>query len=149
MKTRESVMTALQARLATAVFATLVNGATTWKTISRKLVLFSDCPLTQRPALYITDHKENWSYQSENTPERRTIDVDLFIYTNAKSVAAPAADLNTILDAIDAALAPNFTGKQTLGGVVSHCRIDGAVLKDPGDIDGDGFLWVPLKILGP
>ena len=36
---------------------------------------------------------------------------------------------------------------QTLGGLVSHCRVDGAVLKDPGDLDGDGLLWVPLKIL--
>jgi len=37
--------------------------------------------------------------------------------------------------------------RQTLGGMVSHCRIDGQVMKDPGDLDGDALLWVPLKIL--
>jgi hypothetical protein len=53
------------------------------------------------------------------------------------------------MDALDAALmaSPVANNRQTLGGLVSHCRVDGAVLKDPGDLDGDGLLWVPLKIL--
>jgi hypothetical protein len=39
------------------------------------------------------------------------------------------------------------TGRQTLGGLVSHCWIDGKIMKDSGDIDGDGIAVIPVKIL--
>ena len=144
---RETVMSALVALLETATFSPAVTGATTWVSVSRKLRLFDQVPAAQRPALFVTDHHETMAFQSENTPPKLTISVNLFVYTNARG-AAPAADINVIMDAIQSALASPF-GVQTLGGLVSHCRIDGQVLKDPGDIDGDGFLWVPIKILGP
>lgn len=41
----------------------------------------------------------------------------------------------------------SVTRKQTLGGLVPHCWIDGKVMKDPGDLDGDGIAVIPLKIL--
>lgn len=147
--TREEVMAALVAKLSGATFSRAVGGVTTWKTVSRKLRLFSDVPKHERPALFITEHTETSSNRSENTPQIATFTINLFIYTNSAGVDVPAADLNVILEAIDDALAPDYTGKQTLGGLVSHCRIEGDTLKDPGDIDGDGLLWVPIKILGP
>lgn len=56
--------------------------------------------------------------------------------------------LDPLLDAVDAALAPNIvTRRQTLGGLVSHVWIDGKIMKDPGDIDGDGIAVIPVKIL--
>jgi hypothetical protein len=50
---------------------------------------------------------------------------------------------------VDAALKPGPAagGRQTLGGLVSHCYIDGKIMKDPGDIDGDGVAVIPVKIL--
>jgi len=43
----------------------------------------------------------------------------------------PISILNPLLGAIDAALAPGkVDGKQTLGGLVSHCWIEGKVMKD-------------------
>ena len=146
---REAVMSALVTQLETATFARAVTGVTSWKSVSRKLLMFDQVQLAQRPFLIVTDHHENWSYQSENTPPKLTLRCNLFVYTNAKgSTNSPASDLNVIMDAIDAALQSPF-GAQTLGGLVAHCRVDGEVLKDPGDIDGDGLLWVPIKILGP
>lgn len=149
--TREQVIQALQARLETVRFSQPVSGATTWKSVSRKLKLFSDVPPQQRPALFITDHHESSVNRSENTPQLSTMSLNLFIYTNAKAATIPAVDLNVILEALDAVLEPTpaENGKQTLGGLVSHCRTEGETLKDPGDIDGDGFLWVPIKIFGP
>ena len=146
---RETVIAALVAKLTATVFASPVNGKTTFATVSRKLKLFSDVPPQARPALFVTEHHETSSFQSENTPVKLSMDLNLFIYTNSRAATVPATDLNVILDAIDAALAPNCTGRQDLGGNVSHCRIEGQVMKDPGDIDGDGFLWIPIKILGP
>ena len=56
------------------------------------------------------------------------------------------SDINSVLDAIDAALAPSGEARQTLGGLVSHCRVDGTVMRDPGDLDGDGMVIVPISI---
>jgi hypothetical protein len=57
--------------------------------------------------------------------------------------------LNSLVDAVDAALCAKsgHPRKQTLGGVVSHCWIHGKIMKDPGDIDGDGIAVIPVKIL--
>lgn len=146
---REAVVSALVTLLSGAVFSSAVNGATTWKTVGRKLKLFSEVPLAARPALFVTEHHENTVFQSENLPPKMTMSLDLFVYLNGKANSTPAQDLNIVMDALDAVLAPNATGVQTLGGLVTHCRIDGQTMKDPGDIDGDGLLWVPIKIFGP
>ena len=57
------------------------------------------------------------------------------------------------MDALDAALAPagaDLTlGRCTLGGTAYRCAIDGKPLKDPGDLDGDGLLLVPITIVLP
>ena len=119
-------------------------------TTGRKLLLFSDVPVQARPALFLTEHHETTAYQSENTPPKLSMNLNIFIYTNGRANDTPATDINVLLDALDKVLAPSAaTGTQTLGGLVSHCRIDGQTLKDPGDIDGDGLLWVPVKIFGP
>jgi hypothetical protein len=147
---REAVMAALVALLEGVAFASPVNGQTGFVSVSRRLKLWSDVPKSQRPALFVTEHREQPNYQSEALPTKTTLSVDLFIYIDASDRnTIPAAALNTMMDALEAALKPqpSDNNRQTLGGLVSHCRIDGAVLKDPGDLDGDGLLWVPLKIL--
>ena len=30
---------------------------------------------------------------------------------------------------------------------MSHVRIDGKIMKDPGDLDGDGIAVIPVKIM--
>ena len=53
----------------------------------------------------------------------------------------------------DLALAPTgpdaALGRLTLGGTAYRCGIDGKPLKDPGDLDGDGLLVVPITIVLP
>jgi len=147
---REAVMAALVALLEGVEFDQPVNGQTGFVSVSRRLKLWADVPKSQRPALFVSEHREQPNYQSEALPSKTTLSVDLFIYIDASDRnTIPASALNTIMDALDAALraSPMASNRQTLGGLVSHCRVDGAVLKDPGDLDGDGLLWVPLKIL--
>ena len=143
-------MSALVAKLQGAAFAAPVNGKTSFVSISRRLKLWADVPKSLRPAMFITEHREQQAYQNEALQAKTTLNVDLFIYIDASDMnAVPAISLNVIMDAIEAALAPApmDNNRQTLGGMVSHCRIDGQVMKDPGDLDGDALLWVPLKIL--
>ncbi|QGM45831.1 hypothetical protein [Methylocystis heyeri] len=147
---REAIVSALMAKLGTVAFAAPVNGKTGFATVSRRLKLWSDTPKSQRPALFVTEHREQQSWQSEALPPKTTLCFDLFVYIDASDLnTTPAVSLNTIMDAIEAALkpGPGEGDRQTLGGLVSHCRIDGQILKDPGDLDGDGMLWAPLKIL--
>jgi hypothetical protein len=143
--TREAVMTAL---------FNLVIGVHDFARTGRRLVLWDDVPATERPALYMLEHNEAYSHPSE-TLQKRELHATLFVYTDAKDATiVGATQINTILDELDAALTPSgrdaFVGnRQTLGGLVSHCYIDGEVVKDPGDLDGDGLLIVPIRILLP
>ncbi|MGC1557095.1 MAG: hypothetical protein WA745_06095 [Methylovirgula sp.] len=61
--------------------------------------------------------------------------------------------MNGVMDALDSAFAlsgPDLAfGRNTLSGAAYSCRIDGKVLKDPGDLDGDALLVVPVKITLP
>ncbi len=149
---REMIMQALSDRLAVAEFATPINGRTSWAMLSRRLKLWSDVASADQPALFITEHGENIAYAAEMLPGKATLNVDLFVYIAAGKDpdCVPARDLNIALDAITACLAPDPSlGRQTLGGLVAHCRIEGRIVKDPGDLDGQGLALVPVKILGP
>ncbi len=152
MNSRESIMAALVACLASAQFSTPINGYDSWALLSRRLKLWSDVASADQPALFITEHGENLAYAAEALPGKCTLNVDLFVYIAAGKDpdCIPARDLNIALDAIAACLAPDPTvGRQTLGGLVTHCRIEGRIVKDPGDLDGQGLALVPIKILAP
>ncbi len=41
------------------------------------------------------------------------------------------------------------TGNLTLGGLVQRVWIDGEAFRDPGDLDSQGLVIVPLKIQYP
>lgn len=128
-----------------------------WKnTPSRRLRLWTDVPPEQRPALFQFEGEPEDHAWTNERHKKRVINVKLFAYTYL-DVNDPAAvgttQINEILAAIETALAPAgadiMRGRQTLGGLVDHCRIEGSVFKDPGDLDGDGLLIVPVKIMLP
>lgn len=143
---RETAIAALQ---------NLVAGAYAWKLgPARRLKLWSDVPAMSRPACFLFEGGQETYSWSESAAPKRAIEVRLFIYLNAKDPAvAGAALLNDVLDKLDGAFALSgadlATGRNTLGGAVHHCRIDGKALKDPGDLDGDALLIVPVKLILP
>jgi hypothetical protein len=149
---RETIMAALCALLAQTQFSAPINGRDGWALLSRRVKLWSDVPAADQPALFIAEHGENIAYGSENLPAKTTLNVDLFVYVAAgrDRRCVPARDLNIALDALFAALAPEpASGRQTLGGLVYHCRIEGRIVKDPGDLDGQGLALIPLRIMAP
>lgn len=126
-----------------------------FKTLSRKVKLFSDVPTGQQPALFQAEHSETTG-QTSNLPYKRTFMANLIVYqaTGAAPAVEGAKENNRILDALEAAIAPktNDTGypkRNTLGGLVYHCYFDGNVFKDPGDIDAQAMMVVPVKMLVP
>jgi hypothetical protein len=131
-----------------ALFA-LVSGSASFITASRRLRLWTDVPASERPAIFQYERDDTYTLGQQYT-QRVEMNVDLYIYTapGNDSGVIPISILNPLVDAVDAALKPSIvTRRQTLGGLVSHCYIDGKIMKDPGDIDGDGIAVIPVKIL--
>jgi hypothetical protein len=131
------------------LFAT-VSGAAGFVTASRRLRHWSDVTAAEQPALFQVQKSESVRREA-GLPARWTLAVDLFVYARAPDdQAAPAAVLNPLLDAIEAALAPDpATNLQTLGGLVAHCWIAGKVETDEGVLGGQAVAIVPVEILVP
>jgi hypothetical protein len=133
----------------------IVANAYPWKLgPARRLKLWSDVPAASRPACFLFEGGQETYSWSETALPKRTIEVKLFVYLNAKDPSiAGAALLNGVMDALDAAFAlsggDRVLGRNTLNGTAYHCKIDGKALKDPGDLDGDALLIVPVKLILP
>jgi hypothetical protein len=159
MPTREAVMTALLAKAATAA---------AFQTVSRRVELVPGAPTPTvatppaQPALYLYEGDEIIQQSPRRGLATRTFDVALFVWCRiplGETLGVPdgttpgATVINTLIEAIEAALAPDNpgTGCLTLGGLVEWCRIEGRILKVPGDINPDGqcFAEIPIKILVP
>ena len=140
MQNREVIMQAL---------FQLVSSSSAYVTAGRRLRLWGDVSASEKPAIFQYERDDVYTNGKNYLPIVE-MNVDLFVYTapGIDSGVTPIAILNPLIDAIDAALKPNpVTNRQTLGGLVSHCYIDGKIMKDPGDIDGDGIALIPIKIL--
>lgn len=150
MATREQIMAAL---------FTLVAGAYAWKNTPtsgpdtrRRLKLWGAVDVSLRPALFqFEGGKGTYSWSNDVNP-KRVLRPQLFVYIDAKDpTTIGASQINNILDALDAVLGPQVgpLGRQTLGGLVHSCRIEGDPFSDPGDLDGDGLIVVPVRIVMP
>jgi hypothetical protein len=146
MTSRESAIEALM---------NLVANAYPW-TLGpvRRLKLWSDVSVASRPACFLFEGSQETYSWSESALPKRIIEVRLFIYLNAKDPSIVGATLvNDVMDALDSAFVISggdvILGRSTLGGTVYSCRIDGKILKDPGDLDGDAILIVPVKLVLP
>lgn len=125
-------------------------------TISRRVKIFSDVPGAQQPACFQAEWATNET-QTTNLPYKTTLDANWIIYQNINKDpnALGATENNLILGGVRAALAPTpddpgfLDRRNTLGGLVHHCFISGRIFKDPGDIDSQGMMVVPIKLLVP
>lgn len=138
--TREQIMTALFA---------LVCTAPGFQTQSRRIKLFSDVGSGEKPALFMYERPEKIT-NGNNKLTITELNVDLFIYIDAgkDQSSVPITVLNPLIDALASVLQPAAPfADQTLGGLVSRCYIDGQIMKEPGDLDGDGIAIIPVKIL--
>ena len=146
MSTREEAVAALLARIAVAY---------PWAAPpSRRLKLWSDVPPAMRPACFLFEGGAETYENAAGSVPKRSLAVKLFIYIDAHDPALiGAVALNTIMDALDEALAPaaadDRLGRNTLAGTAYRCAIEGRPMKDPGDLDGDGLLVVPVTIVLP
>ena len=129
-------------------------GAYDWKYTSQRLDVWTECP--GQPAFYQVAHNNTFQ-QVSGMPYRVELRATWVIYQDSaqdKSVQGSRLN-NTFLDLLQAALAPRpeagipYDNRNTLGGLVYHCFIDGDTFQDGGDLDGQGVLTIPISILVP
>lgn len=148
--TRDNVMDKILGLIRGMTFANEINGQTAWKTVDNRLKLFNSVDASLQPAAYLVTHRETDEYRSLGLLRRR---LDLGIWCYARSDNSPGAPaLDTMMEAFEATFCtPDSvkSGQFTLGGMVYWCRIEGKVFKDPGDIDNQAMLVVPLVVEMP
>lgn len=140
--TREQIMTA---------FGSLVFNAGPFKTTGRRVQMWNQ--VSSQPAAFVRNIGDKYERHGA-LPPKITMMVEIWLYDNSAGVdpnAAPGAALNALVDAVEAALAPDskVSNELTLGGLVTRCRIEGECIFDPGDLDGQAKAVIPVHILVP
>lgn len=135
---REPIYSALFAKLA---------GSAGYVTTSRRLKHWNDVQPEQQPALYLAQ-KGEIALTVRGQPTKWTLTVDVYVYVRTTGEQSPGPLLNNLLDAIEAALAPNaIENAQTLGGLCEWCRIEGAIETDEGTLGDQAVAIIPIHLL--
>lgn len=125
-----------------------------FSTVTRKIKIFSDVPTDIQPWCGQAEHG-NQESQVTGMPYKSVFEVNWFIYhaVNDPSMFG-SIENNLIIKGVRDVLAPKVNDpgwpkQNTLGGLVHHCHIGGRVFKDPGDIDNQAMIIIPIKVLVP
>jgi hypothetical protein len=135
-----------------ALFDTLQSKlGSTFATISRRWRMPEQVSPESRPALFQVQTGERAKTNANGEPIIWIATVDLVIYTQGSGdeQTIPSQELNALLEAVEAAIAPpaNADGKQTLGGKVSHCRLQGSARIVENVNGAAAMAVVPVEIL--
>jgi hypothetical protein len=125
-------------------------------TVSRRIRLFSDVAANQQPACFQTEWATD-EQQVTGMPYKSTLMAawTIFQCIGKDQKALGTVENNLIIGGCRKVLAPQpddpgfLDNRNTLGGLVHHCFISGRIFKDPGDIDDQGMIVIPIKVLVP
>jgi hypothetical protein len=130
---------------------TQMGGQPAFITTSREFQPWDQVIEALQPALFLVDGNELAGQQGSYGETKWKNRFVAFIYCTHAVGASPAAALiNNLLDAVDTRMLPPWQdgGRQTLGGIVPHCYIDGEVLKTVGNTadDRQSIAVIPITI---
>ena len=147
---RNTVMVTILGLVQSMTFAVPINGASAWNTVSNRLRLWGDVSPDQQPAAFLVTHRETDEYRNLGVLRRR-LELKVWCYSRCDS-SIGATQLDSMMEAFEATFnkIDDFsTGANTLGGMVYWCHIEGQVFKDPGDLDNQTLLIVPIVVEMP
>ena len=116
---------------------------------ARVLAHYEDVPANQQPAVFMTVTSQN-AEQVTGLPTKYLLDAKVWIYAHRDTAGiVPSVAVNQILDELDEVLRPPVgpAFKQTLGGLVEHCWIEGEIHTDEGWLGLQSIAVVPLRML--
>lgn len=139
-------MTATSRETAYGALFTLASNIQGVVTSTRRLKHWEDVPSEDCPAVFLEVGNESRT-QQRGLDAKVVLNAHLWFYV--KTDGSPAGPLvNGLLDALDAALAPNqITNVQTLGDKVHHCWIEGETQVFEGNLDDEAVAIVPILML--
>jgi hypothetical protein len=142
--TREAAYTALFAALAA------LRDAGTVVVAERRLRTLNDLNSAELPALFLTVGDQR-VVARHGLPPKRTLTADLYLYAaNPDPEIAAGIQLNGLIDAVEAALAPPAWAEvQTLGGAVDHCFVEGTIAVYEAPKGQRAAALVPVHMLLP
>jgi hypothetical protein len=148
MSTREDVAIALFSLISTAT-----GNVVGLKTSSRRLRSLEEVNPGEMPAIFLDQGDEAYERKPDGLfgPPKRTMDFVVMLYTadNQAPSVLPIIQLNTMVDAIEAAMLPTgadlAVNRQTLGGIVFSARIMGTV-RNFANVASDGKSMSVLQI---
>lgn len=118
-------------------------------TVSRNFPPMANIDPEIQPALFIVEDDEDVDQKNPFGLGKYRLSAKLFLFVNnASDQQAPGTALNPALDTVDTALYPPAgSDLQTLGGLVTHCWIDGKVIKVCGHNGPQTVAVIPITIL--
>jgi hypothetical protein len=143
---REQIYSALFATLQGALLAP----AGPFRIVSRRWQDPSQLSPADRPALYQVQKDELIGTGTNGLPIHAKLNLDLVLYTAGDSEpgSVPSTELNSLLDAVEAAIRNATPGiAQSLGGKVSHCRIEGKIEVVENVQGAMALAVVPIEVL--
>lgn len=125
--------------------------AARFTTVNRRLRHWTDVAPAEQPALFMSEKGGHAAIKRLGAPIVWTLYVEFYVYAHCSDpYLAPGSILNTLLDALEAALAPPpATGVQRLGlpEMVQHAYIAGKIETDEGVLGDQAVAIVPVEIL--
>jgi hypothetical protein len=138
-----------------ALVSTAAGNVVGLKTSSLRMRAIDDVNPTEMPALFLVQGEERYERTPSGAlhiPPKRTMDFAIVLYTadNQATSTVPITQLNTMVDAIEAAFAPDATtGAMTLGKVAS-ARLEGTIrYYDNVAQDGKSMAVIPVVVIRP
>jgi hypothetical protein len=152
---RNAVKEALVSRLNNVVFPRAVNGAFAWiqQPIPRRLKLFNAVDPSVQPCFFLVQHREQYINKGVGTLSQVYLDMGVWCYASTADESVVGDDyLDSMEEGIENVMGPDDPQRNelTLGGLCYWCRImreDNLFIRDPGDIDGQALLVLPIRIL--
>lgn len=152
---RSQIKNALLAKLLEVTFPSAVNGQTTWVMTSRRLMMFNNIDVSVQPALFVVQHREGYDARAAGVPPRRWLELGLWCFAPTPEgvigdelLDSMEEGIETVMNRVDNVM----RNELTLGGLCYWCKIDrqgGLFIRDPGDIDSQALLVLPVRILLP
>jgi len=162
MNFRSQVKSALFTLLQGVTFPDSVNGFTTWQTTSQRWKIWTQVDPSNQPAMFLTQHREEQVRRGVGQFIRVYLICQVWCYAptgDAGSGNIGDQMLDSMETGIEAALKPGpgnyYRDEQTLGGLLGATgwvrvdKTDNMFLRDPGDMDSQALLLLPIRILLP
>jgi hypothetical protein len=144
--TRDQIRAAVLGIVQAMTFTVPIGGSTTWRLTGDRLKLWGDVDPSLQPAAYVVEHAEQYEQRGLGLPRRRQL-FRVICYSRTDDPGIDGgSDLNTMMESFDTYFAIDAPGTAnlTLNGLTIWTRIEGRIFKDPGDIDNQAMLIVPI-----